>query len=150
MAPVGYHELAPERRARLRIEQDGPAIRTPYAPGDVMLEHEQVVQVVGRHEGGGAHVHEPALDTVERGVGAELGGVGDHFVPAESAGDDRPKQSGGWLDGERDRHGRRRWRGERWWRADEDAKPSRRAPFVIPEPRGIVTSRTLGGTGGAP
>ena len=75
-----------------------------------MLEHQQVVQVVGRHEGGRAHIDQPSLDQLERRMGAKLPGVGDHVVAVESAGDDGPQQPGGWLDGERDRHGRRRWR----------------------------------------
>ena len=63
--------------------------------GDVMLEHQQVVQIVGRHEGGRSHVHQPSLDVSERGMGAKLVGVGDHIVPVESAGDDGPQQPGG-------------------------------------------------------
>ena len=61
----------------------------------IELEHQQVVEIVGRHEGGRSHVHEPSLDVLERGMGAKLVGVGDHIVPADSAGDDGPQQPGG-------------------------------------------------------
>jgi hypothetical protein len=69
------------------MEQNRPAIRAPHASGDVMLEHQQVVQIVGRHKGGRSHVHQPSLDVLDAGW-AQLVGVGDYIVPVESAGDD--------------------------------------------------------------
>ena len=145
--PVGNDELAAKRRARVRGDED----RTPVCPArascEVMLEHEQVVQVVGGHEGGRTHVDQPTLDVLQCGVDSQLAGVRDHLVTAESAGDDGPQQSGVWLDGKRDRHGRRRLR-RTGWAIREDASPARRAPFRIPEPCRAVTRRSLRGTGG--
>jgi len=51
VASVGNHELAAEGRARLDVEQDHPAIGTAQTSRHVVLEHQQVVQVVGGHDG---------------------------------------------------------------------------------------------------
>ena len=51
VAPVGNHELATQGRARLDVEQDHPAIGTAQTSRHVVLEHQQVVQVVGGHDG---------------------------------------------------------------------------------------------------
>jgi len=70
VASVGHHELATQRRTRLRVEQDHAAIGAAQASRDVLLEHQQVVQVIGGHEGRRAHINQASLDQLERRMGA--------------------------------------------------------------------------------
>ena len=105
-ASVGHDELATQVGTGFRVQQDDAPVRAAHAPRNVMLEQQQIVEIVRRYEGRRADIDQPSLDQLERGMGAQLLGVRDHLVAAEPAGYDGPQQPGGWLDGERDRHGR--------------------------------------------
>ena len=107
MSAICHHQLAAERRPAVRAEQDRATVRATRTTGDIVLEHEELEQLIRRHERGRAYVHESALDTIERGMRAYLVRIPNHVIAAEPPGDDGSQQPGGWLDSERNRHGRR-------------------------------------------
>jgi hypothetical protein len=96
---VGDHELAAERGSRIRVEQNRASVGATSAAGDVVLHHEEIQELIGRHDRGGAHVDQPPFHAREVGIRAKLVRVPDHLVTAEPTRDDGAQQPGGWLDG---------------------------------------------------
>lgn len=104
-APIRHDQLSAKRWPVIGVEQNRATIRAANAAGHLVLDHEQVEQLICRRDRRRPNIHEATLDSRQLWMAAKLRRIEHDLVAREPPSHDGSQQSGGWLDGERDRHG---------------------------------------------